>query len=57
MLDSEKLQIAKDVYFTVFPVATGVITYWFASRKSDTDSGASTENGANKVTPGTRASE
>ena len=25
-------QIAKDVFMTVLPVATGVITYWFASR-------------------------
>ncbi|WP_428273496.1 hypothetical protein [Candidatus Palauibacter sp.] len=24
--------IAKDIYMTVLPVATGVITYWFASR-------------------------
>ena len=32
-LDAEKLKIAKEVYYTVLPVATGVITYWFASRK------------------------
>lgn len=25
-------QTAKDVFMTVLPVATGVITYWFASR-------------------------
>ncbi len=31
-LDDTKLQIAKDVFMTVLPVATGVITYWFASR-------------------------
>ena len=31
-LDSDKLQTAKDIYMTVLPVATGVVTYWFASR-------------------------
>lgn len=31
-LDATKLQAAKDIYMTVLPVATGVITYWFASR-------------------------
>ncbi len=31
-LDADKLQAAKDIYMTVLPVATGVITYWFASR-------------------------
>ncbi|MDE2877891.1 hypothetical protein [Candidatus Palauibacter soopunensis] len=31
-LDAEKMQAAKDIYMTVLPVATGVITYWFASR-------------------------
>lgn len=31
-LDAAKLQAAKDIYMTVLPVATGVITYWFASR-------------------------
>ena len=31
-LDANKLQAAKDIYMTVLPVATGVITYWFASR-------------------------
>ena len=32
-LDEGKLKIAKEVFYTVLPVATGVITYWFASRK------------------------
>lgn len=32
-LNVEKLKIAKEVFYTVLPVATGVITYWFASRK------------------------
>lgn len=32
-LDDEKLNIAKDIFMMVLPVATGVITYWFASRK------------------------
>ena len=32
-LDSAKLTVAKDVYMMVLPVATGIITYWFASRK------------------------
>lgn len=45
-LDGTKLQIAKDVYMTVLPVATGIITYWFASR------GRSSENNStNKEQP------
>ena len=32
-LDPAKLTIAKDVFMMVLPVATGIITYWFASRK------------------------
>ena len=32
-LDAEKLNVAKDVFMIVMPVATGIITYWFASRK------------------------
>ena len=34
-LDAAKLTTAKDVFVTVLPVATGIITYWFASRKSE----------------------
>lgn len=34
-LDAAKLTTAKDVFMTVLPVATGIITYWFASRKSE----------------------
>ena len=34
-LDATKLTTAKDVFMTVLPVATGIITYWFASRKSE----------------------
>ena len=32
-VDDKKLSIAKDIFFTVLPIATGIITYWFASRK------------------------
>ena len=43
-LDGTKLQIAKDVYMTVLPVATGIITYWFASRgRSSEDNSAHEE--------------
>ena len=35
-LPDTKLQIAKDLFLTVLPVATGVITYWFASRPPST---------------------
>ena len=31
-VDAEKLQIGKDIFMTVLPIATGIITYWFASR-------------------------
>ena len=34
-LDATKLTTAKDVFMTVLPVATGIITYWFASRKPE----------------------
>ena len=34
-IDAAKLTTAKDIFMTVLPVATGVITYWFASRKSE----------------------
>ena len=34
-LSAEKLTIARDVFMMVLPVATGVVTYWFASRKPD----------------------
>ena len=32
-LTTTELEAAKDIFLTVLPVATGVITYWFASRK------------------------
>ena len=31
--DKPYFKEAKDLYLTVLPIATGVITYWFASRK------------------------
>lgn len=31
-LDNVALTVAKDFYLTVFPVATAVITFWFATR-------------------------
>ena len=34
-LPADKLTIARDVFMMVLPVATGVVTYWFASRKPD----------------------
>ena len=36
VLDEAKLQIAKDVFLTVLPVATGVVSYWFAGRRPST---------------------
>ena len=32
-VDGDKLQIAKDVFLTVLPVATGIVSYWFAGRR------------------------
>ena len=36
-LDVAMLNAAKDLFMTVLPVATGIITYWFASRKPAED--------------------
>ena len=36
-LDDRKLSVAKEVFTMVLPVATGIITYWFASRKPERD--------------------
>jgi len=36
-LDKDKLAIAKEIFTMVLPVATGIITYWFASRKPEHD--------------------
>lgn len=33
-LDNAALGVAKDFYLLVLPVATGIITYWFATRSS-----------------------
>ena len=33
-----RMDVAKDVFMTVLPVATGVITYWFANRSTTSDS-------------------
>ncbi len=38
------LTLAKEVFTMVLPIATGIITYWFASRKPDD---ASTVHGKN----------
>ena len=32
-IKKDDLAAAKDIFMMVLPVATGVITYWFASRK------------------------
>ena len=47
-LDAEKLEIAKEIFYTVLPVATGVITYWFATRKSGGDSGGNQQQSGNQ---------
>ena len=31
----EQWQFAKDLFVTILPIATGVITYWFATRRTD----------------------
>ena len=31
------LDTVKDLYLTVFPVATGIVTYWFATRSNTTN--------------------
>ena len=50
-LDAAKLTTAKDVFMTVLPVATGIITYWFASRKSE-EQPPTNESGAAPVASG-----
>jgi len=37
-LDNEALVVAKDFFLVVLPVATGIITYWFATRPKNTTS-------------------
>ena len=39
------LTLAKEVFTMVLPIATGIITYWFASRKPDDASAAQGESG------------
>ena len=39
------LPLAKEVFTMVLPIATGIITYWFASRKPDDASAAQGESG------------
>ncbi len=34
---AEDLSAAKEVFTMVLPIATGIITYWFASRKPEQD--------------------
>ena len=50
-LDATKLTTAKDVFMTVLPVATGIITYWFASRKPEEQT-PTNESGATPVASG-----
>ena len=33
LVEGEKLATAKEIFTLVLPVATGIITYWFASRR------------------------
>ena len=33
-VDDKKFALAKDMFALILPIATGVITYWFATRKS-----------------------
>lgn len=54
-LDAQKLTTAKDVFMMVLPVATGIITYWFASRKPDEPTPKSEEGGS--TTPSTEGQE
>ena len=34
------LDTVKDLYLTIFPVATGIVTYWFAARSNTQGSGS-----------------
>ena len=34
-IDKDKLDLAKEIFTMVLPVAAGIVTYWFASRKAD----------------------
>ena len=47
--DQDKFDAAKDLFMLVLPVATGVITYWFASRDKKKD--ALPEKGKDDNTP------
>ena len=44
----------KEIYMTIFPVATGIVTYWFATRSnSKTDSTDPAAGNDQKGTPST----
>ena len=45
LVDKDKLDVGKEVFTLVLPIATGVITYWFASRKAP-DSGEENQDQA-----------
>ena len=36
-LDAAKMSSAKEIFTMTLPVATGIITYWFASRRPEND--------------------
>ena len=37
---TEEKDKAFDLFHVIFPVATGIISYWFASRKTPSDGGS-----------------
>ena len=39
----DNLNATKDLYLTILPIATTVVTYWFASRKSSKDNNSNPE--------------
>ena len=54
-IDKDKLGLAKEVFTMVLPVAAGIVTYWFASRKPDeggTDPGPDVEELTQEIVDG-----
>lgn len=44
----EYFRNAKEIFFTIMPVASGIIAYWFAARKSDVNNNNDTGSQNNR---------
>ena len=49
-MDESTIGHIRDVFFTVLPVATGIVTYWFASRRPKETGRSKDEDGRSRDT-------